>query len=31
VKTHAARLFMKLSASRRTQAVPRAKEAGLIP
>ena len=31
VKTHAARLFMKLSASRRTQAVQRAKEAGLIP
>lgn len=31
VKTHAARLFDKLSASRRTQAVQRAKEAGLIP
>ena len=31
VKTRAARLFMKLSASRRTQAVQRAKEAGLIP
>ena len=31
VKTHAARLFAKLSAQRRTQAVQRAKEAGLIP
>jgi two-component system, NarL family, response regulator LiaR len=31
VKTHAARLFGKLSAQRRTQAVQRAKEAGLIP
>jgi DNA-binding CsgD family transcriptional regulator len=31
VKTHAARLFDKLSAKRRTQAVQRAKEAGLIP
>jgi DNA-binding NarL/FixJ family response regulator len=31
VKTHAARLFDKLSARRRTQAVNRAKEAGLIP
>ena len=31
VKTHAARLFGKLSARRRTQAVQRAKEAGLIP
>jgi NarL family two-component system response regulator LiaR len=31
VKTHAARLFDKLSARRRTQAVRRAKEAGLIP
>ena len=31
VKTHAARLFTKLSASRRTQAVQKAKEAGLIP
>ena len=31
VKTHAARLFFKLSAQRRTQAVQRAKEAGLIP
>ena len=31
VKTHAARLFLKLSASRRTQAVQKAKEAGLIP
>jgi DNA-binding CsgD family transcriptional regulator len=31
VKTHAARLFDKLSAQRRTQAVKRAKEAGLIP
>ena len=31
VKTHAARLFTKLSARRRTQAVQRAKEAGLIP
>jgi DNA-binding CsgD family transcriptional regulator len=31
VKTHATRLFDKLSAQRRTQAVQRAKEAGLIP
>jgi ATP/maltotriose-dependent transcriptional regulator MalT len=31
VKTHAARLFDKLQARRRTQAVRRAKEAGLIP
>lgn len=31
VKTHAARLFGKLSARRRTQAVQRAKEAGIIP
>lgn len=31
VKTHAARLYDKLSARRRTQAVQRAKEAGLIP
>jgi NarL family two-component system response regulator LiaR len=31
VKTHTARLFGKLSARRRTQAVQRAKEAGLIP
>jgi DNA-binding CsgD family transcriptional regulator len=31
VKTHAARLFEKLAAKRRTQAVQRAKEAGLIP
>src|SRR5687767_2501089 len=31
VKTHAARLFDKLSAKRRTQAVQYAKEAGLIP
>ena len=31
VKTHAGRLFEKLSAQRRTQAVQRAKEAGLIP
>lgn len=31
VKTHTARLFAKLSARRRTQAVRRAKEAGLIP
>jgi DNA-binding CsgD family transcriptional regulator len=31
VKTHAARLFEKLAARRRTQAVQRAKEAGLIP
>ena len=31
VKTHAARLFDKLSARRRTQAVQRAKEEGLIP
>jgi len=30
VKTHSARLFMKLNARRRTQAVQRAKEAGLI-
>jgi two-component system, NarL family, response regulator LiaR len=30
VKTHAARLFDKLAAQRRTQAVQRAKEAGLI-
>ncbi|MDX1997519.1 MAG: response regulator transcription factor [Thermoanaerobaculia bacterium] len=30
VKTHAARLFDKLSAQRRTQAVQRAKEAGII-
>lgn len=30
VKTHAARLFSKLSAKRRTQAVQLAKEAGLI-
>ncbi len=30
VKTHAARLFSKLSAQRRTQAVQLAKEAGLI-
>ena len=31
VKTHAGRVFDKLSAKRRTQAVQRAKEAGLIP
>ena len=31
VKTHTARLFDNLSARRRTQAVQRAKEAGLIP
>jgi len=31
VKTHTSRLFDKLSAKRRTQAVQRAKEAGLIP
>jgi DNA-binding CsgD family transcriptional regulator len=31
VKTHAARLFDKLGARRRTQAIQRAKEAGLIP
>jgi DNA-binding CsgD family transcriptional regulator len=31
VKTHATRLFDKLSARRRTQAVQLAKEAGLIP
>ena len=31
VKTHAGRLFEKLQARRRTQAVQRAKEAGLIP
>ena len=31
VKTHAARVFGKLSARRRTQAVQLAKEAGLIP
>ena len=31
VKTHAGRLFDKLSAKRRTQAVQLAKEAGLIP
>ena len=31
VKTHAARLFDKLSARRRTQVVQLAKEAGLIP
>ena len=31
VKTHAARLFGKLEAKRRTQAVQLAKEAGLIP
>ena len=31
VKTHTARLFGKLAAKRRTQAVQRAKEAGLIP
>jgi two-component system, NarL family, response regulator LiaR len=31
VKTHAGRLFDKLAAKRRTQAVQRAKEAGIIP
>jgi DNA-binding CsgD family transcriptional regulator len=31
VKTHAARVFEKLNAQRRTQAVQLAKEAGLIP
>lgn len=31
VKTHTTNLFAKLSARRRTQAVQRAKEAGLIP
>ena len=31
VKTHTSRLFEKLQAQRRTQAVQRAKEAGLIP
>lgn len=31
VKTHAVRVFSKLSAKRRTQAVQLAKEAGLIP
>lgn len=31
VKTHSGRLFTKLSAVRRTQAVKRAREAGLIP
>lgn len=31
VKTHAARLFDKLQARRRTQMIQRAKEAGLIP
>jgi DNA-binding CsgD family transcriptional regulator len=31
VKTHAARLFTKLNARRRTQAVQIAKEAGLVP
>jgi DNA-binding CsgD family transcriptional regulator len=31
VKTHTSRLFDKLQARRRTQAVQRAKEAGLIP
>lgn len=31
VKTHAARLFDKLAAKRRTQAIQLAKEAGLIP
>lgn len=31
VKTHAARLYAKLDARRRTQAVQRAKAAGLIP
>jgi NarL family two-component system response regulator LiaR len=31
VKTHSSRIFDKLDAKRRTQAVQRAKEAGLIP
>jgi ATP/maltotriose-dependent transcriptional regulator MalT len=31
VKTHASRLFAKLGARRRTQAVQLAKEAGLLP
>jgi NarL family two-component system response regulator LiaR len=31
VKTHASRVFDKLAAKRRTQAVQLAKEAGLIP
>ena len=31
VKTHTSRVFDTLSAGRRTQAVQRAKEAGLIP
>jgi len=31
VKTHAGRLFGKLDARRRTQAVQIAKEAGLVP
>ncbi len=31
VKTHCARVFSKLGASRRTQAVQRAKEQGLLP
>jgi DNA-binding CsgD family transcriptional regulator len=31
VKTHSSRVFMKLGAKRRTQAVHLAKEAGLIP
>ena len=31
VKTHTGRIFDKLSANRRTQAVQKAKEAGLIP
>jgi DNA-binding CsgD family transcriptional regulator len=31
VKTHAGRLFDKLSARRRTQAIQRAKDAGIIP
>jgi NarL family two-component system response regulator LiaR len=31
VKTHSSRLFDKLSAKRRTQAVQRGKELGLIP
>jgi len=31
VKTHSARLFEKLDARRRTQAVQRAREAGLVP
>jgi DNA-binding CsgD family transcriptional regulator len=31
VKTHSSRIFDKLDARRRTQAVQRAKEAGLIP